>query len=306
MSIGPRDFVISYNQLYGLYNPVYTVIPMITSPPPPSSSMLYNEYKLLNYEYHSKRLKQIISEVDEEFDSIILKECKNEIITKINESERKNNKYGYGLITICCHSDEYDNINCKSLYSPSLGYNYYNDNADDRSYTYIADMFMHIRKNPILKACSWPEERIYVEKQKDAKSIETILYHEHNDDYILTEGLTSNLYCLDNKGENLYTASSNLALPGSMGYIVESVCRSTGINVINEAISLSKIVNEEFDLFLTSATKPVQKLSCLIHPNKATKTNLPSHESISGKSINQIRVSVLQEIKKRFTNCAPL
>jgi branched-subunit amino acid aminotransferase/4-amino-4-deoxychorismate lyase len=167
-------------------------------------------------------------------------------------------------------------------------------------------MFMHIRKNPILKACSWPEERIYIEKQKDNKSIETILYHEHNNDYILTEGLTSNLYCLDNKGKKLYTASSNLALPGSMGYIVESVCRSMGVDVIDEAICLSKLVNEEFDLFLTSATKPVQKLSLLIHPNKVTKTILPSHESISGKTINSIRIAVLEEIKKRFTNAATL
>jgi hypothetical protein len=91
-----------------------------------------------------------------------------------------------------------------------------------------------------------------------------------------------------------------------MGYIVESVCRSIGIDVINEALPLSDIVKEGFDLFLTSATKPVQKLTTLIHPNKVTRTDLPSHESLGGKSIRKIRMSVLDEIRKRFKNARPI
>jgi hypothetical protein len=104
----------------------------------------------------------------------------------------------------------------------------------------------------------------------------------------------------------LYTAPSSLALPGSMGYIVEYVCNLMNINVIYEALTLSTIVNEQFDVFLTSATKPVQKLTHLIHPNRSTIIKLPSYESNSGNIIYEIRKNVLNEIKQRFKNSLPL
>jgi len=105
MSISPRDFVISYNRLYESYHPLYTVIPIITTQSSSSSSSLYNEYKLLDYEYHSNRLKKIINtnsnvynndnaidDNDNSIDDIILTSCKNEIKKKIKKKNKYNNE----------------------------------------------------------------------------------------------------------------------------------------------------------------------------------------------------------------------
>lgn len=304
MNISPKDFVISYNQLYGVYKPVYTVIPFI-SKPSSSSSILDNEYKLLDYNYHSIRLKQILlNDNDNDFNKKVLEVCKNEIMSKIDNNNSNDNSYG--LMTICCHNDN-NNIYCKSLLSLSLGYNFNNIDYCNNNNDYIADMFLHKRNNPMIKACSWPEERLYIEKQKNISSIETLLYYNTRDnDCFITEGLTTNVYCFDHKDMKLYTAPKSLVLSGSMGYIVESVCNSMNVEVIHKAVKLSTIIDKEFDIFLTSATKPVQKLTHLIHPNRLTITKLPSHESNSGKKIYEIRKNVLNEIKERFKNALPL
>jgi predicted GIY-YIG superfamily endonuclease len=159
-----------------------------------------------------------------------------------------------------------------------------------------------------IKKYTWEKVRGYVWCRIDYKNPVKIdnMILERTISYDEMDEKIKQLYCLDNKKMKLYTAPSSLALPGSMGYIVEYVCNLMNINVIYEALTLSTIVNEQFDVFLTSATKPVQKLTHLIHPNRSTIIKLPSYESNSGNIIYEIRKNVLNEIKQRFKNSLPL
>jgi branched-subunit amino acid aminotransferase/4-amino-4-deoxychorismate lyase len=206
MTMKPREFVVR-NDL-NLRNCVYTVAPVMNG-------------RIMDLPYHMKRL-EYNQRLKCDMASLLLPPLVYGLILKaILSVFRSSSGTRDGLLTICLGQNN-ENLEWEAdalLFPQSSDFLFHSANqklvVDVQNYQRIGD--------PRIKACSWPQERKPLEAQRLSQAAETILCKQHQDKrnlLELTEGLTSNLFVVENGA--LVTAPDDQALPGSMARLVVS------------------------------------------------------------------------------------
>lgn len=278
----PRDFVISRDCAFK--NCVYTVIPVIND-------------RILDLPFHLQRLEQ-------SFPYIGTKE-RYEIRDLVADSclkQFQNDDISNGLLTICLglkgltdeteisdnknsdrknksrrYQDKISRINDSDMFeSDSLLYPMSADFLSLNLSKLIVDIKEYTRRNPKMKASSWPLERVPLEI-RGTPAIETIMYRKSkrldtvlgsNDsstdkssidrsEIYFTEGLTSNFFVCQN--DHLITAPEEVTLTGSMARLVAATAESLGIKIERKMPEFSFSEPSSWNgAFITSATKPIR------------------------------------------------
>ena len=253
----PKEFVSTFGSqhLHG----VYTVIPTIIQ---------NEEYKLLDLEYHQERLMSSLETLlslhnhplDCSLDGInsMIRDCIKQDDSIVDS---------YGITTICLGVDALSNsLIAKNMFSTNDGCNYhsmyqkYNENNDETSF--VVNTCVYERTLPQVKSCSWPIDRIPLEANRLRDYSETIICSAAHNDLVLKEGLVSNLFFIR---ENKLLTSSYPVLSGSMAKLVIQIAQQNGFTVEYTELS-SAILQSNYaqGAFLTSATKPMQRISGIV------------------------------------------
>lgn len=119
------------------------------------------------------------------------------------------------------------------------------------------------RRQPRVKNTSWYTKRKPIEASRMEGTSETILLDiDSNGDHLILEGLVTNVFVVT-KDLKVYTAPSNLVLPGSMRKLVLLAGVHLGISVLETSPKLEDF--REFEAaFLTNARRlltPVQSIN---------------------------------------------
>ena len=107
------------------------------------------------------------------------------------------------------------------------------------------DVYLFVRLNPSAKSCGWTEDRKFIEKERSAGSVETLLCKlikrsdGQEEDCALLEGLTSNLVVIE-EGGVLVTAVDQV-LPGSVLDLLMRECAAdAALSIRREAPRVSR------------------------------------------------------------------
>lgn len=323
----PREFVSTFSKSHA--PAVYTVIPTIIQPRKRS-------FNLLALPFHLARLQSSLSHLSVQSSSAsiptnhfprlltaanVLNSIKASFSATFEGETVSNSKLSlfdnvssmHGIVTVVAGytgsdyiHDEYldHNFQIHSLISPKIGYDFESKMSDLP--TIYADLQFFVRSNPAAKDCFWTIERLSMEenrRKKQAESLYTlsetiIARYDNNNEFILTEGLTSSLHLLscDSSTPTLTICPSDLALEGSMGQCIAIACKQLGIDVIKSAIPLHEIYNhinikrKTKALFLSSATKPLQRVEIVA----SSGLNIPFHSDSSMTDMNHLH-TILQK-----------
>jgi branched-subunit amino acid aminotransferase/4-amino-4-deoxychorismate lyase len=208
----PRDFVVNCNQ--NLRACVYTVIPI-------------SQRRLLDAPYHFHRLKESYSLLSDceakslsaKVDEVVLHSI---ISSLVNFSSDINN----AVMTVCLGNDNKHDIVASSLCTALPPYTHQDGGV-------TVDMHLYSRiTDPLVKAASWPEERVPIEKLKCKQAVESIICKKSKEGGVFqaTEGLVSNFFVVSSS-DTLITAPKGEVLEGSMQRLVLATAETLGIAI---------------------------------------------------------------------------
>lgn len=158
-----------------------------------------------------------------------------------------------GLLTVCFGESIFNGeLEFRSFWS-------YDQSPFKKDTLVDVDVQLFQRKIPQVKDCRWPIERRVLESNRPCWIGETLLSRP---DGSITEGLVSNVFCVDEQDRIITTASPSTCLSGSMSRLVRATCSHMEVPVCYSAVDLKA---ETVDgAFLTSATKPITGISSVL------------------------------------------
>eukprot|EP01038_Epipyxis_sp_PR26KG_P009197 gene9197-12405_t len=231
----------------------------------------------------------------------------DEIVEKVKIIKNKNDESN-GAVALCFGKYEKANEQFTYKYFDLSQPSYLN--IIPKKQHFIVDFQMHKRLYPTAKYTSWLIERKPLEMNTHFLSSETIIYHDtyetknennslFSDSMIITEGLKTNIFFIDNNN-NIITSPSSLILSGSMAKIVKAICQLNNINIIEKEIQLS-LFDQWKGAFLTSSTKGIQMIDELIIPiaNNYDISQLKNIESYN-KNNNNNKITVKNNNNKIY------
>ena len=293
----PRQFVTDFHRRHP--HSLYTVIPLHISEDGDGGGE--RVAKLLNFGFHARRLV-----ADE---SVVIRHVEK----RIRESGLGEKAFT-GVATICNsnggHSDTGAEIDV--LLTEMVCIDYKRALLAKGTVTgtpfpppFAVNMSPHSRSLPALKSCSWPEERLSIERQRDILSKSKALPYGINDTVLireargtaLLEGLTSSLLLLSHDMQSgateLSLAVEGSALRGSMSDVVATAAASLGYSVNYNGALLSQLAAPDNGCsavirgaFLCSATKVAQRIDVIYDASGDivyNKLRLRSNEMINEK-----------------------
>ena len=282
--MNPRSFVIQRN--LELQNCVYTVIPVMN-------------HQLLNLPYHVRRLYDSSQLLNPPL-SAALESCSSGTNSKrmssiqlllsreLSSLPQNFNDGGDGLLTLCWGHSRGPTSTYETSSNGVLDTFVYPQPPGAFSSAVgkgvVVDLQRYRRQtDPRIKAASWPSERVHLEGNRPKHATETLIYDDDDSDCKVTEGLTSNLFVVED--DCLVTAPEGAALSGSMAHIVLGVAKSMGIRVDRRCPTFPGMTPTTIPwttAFLTSATKPMVPITAILDSAGNIMQNLHTKNDIYG------------------------
>ncbi len=283
----PKEFVASFGAQHR--HGVYTVVPTFVQ---------RDKCMLLDLEFHQERLVQSLESLLS-FSDQSSKYSLDGIDTIIKDSIKQVDQGdAYGITTICLGVDNSNSLIVKNMFSSNEGCNYqsmYSQyDGDSAEYSFIVNTCIYDRKLPKVKSCSWPIDRVPLESAQLNNHSETIMCSVTQNDLILKEGLVSNLFILH---ENKLFASANPILPGSMAKLVIQTAEKAGLIVEYTELTSSLLQSKYVQgVFLTSATKPIQRVTRIVDLEGTSMYNSSKNEVNINSNMNRLRQLLLYSL----------
>ena len=284
----PKEFVSSFGaqHLHG----VYTVVPTF---------LKREKCMLLDLEFHQERLVQSLESLLS-LSGHSLKYSLDGIVTIINDSIKQDYHTGdaYGITTICLGVDNSNSLIVKNMFSSNERCNYQSmyslSGGDSIESSFIVNTCVYDRILPTVKSCSWPIDRIPLESARSKDHSETIMCSAAQNELLLKEGLVSNLFFFH---ENKLLASANPILPGSMAKLVIQTAEKAGFTVEYTELSSTLLQSNYVQgVFLTSATKPIQRVTRIVDLEGTSIYDSSKHETNSCSNMNKLRQLLLYSL----------
>jgi branched-subunit amino acid aminotransferase/4-amino-4-deoxychorismate lyase len=192
----------------------------------------------------------------------------SQLLLELSSILEQDNGSDEGLLTLCWGYREDSTYNF--LRTDVLGSFFYPQPSGTLQSSMKKDMVVDLQRyqrqtDPRIKAASWPAERAHLEGKRPKGAIETLIYDDNGSDCQVKEGLTSNVFVVEN--DCLVTAPEGAALPGSMAHVVLTIAQSMGIRVERRCPTLPGTTPTTVPweaAFLTSATKPFVPITAVL------------------------------------------
>ena len=265
-ALSPREFVERHARQHGVLS-AYTVLPV-------------RDGHMLALPFHLRRLEQSIDELtgrDVVPDGIIDAAVSRALVPLQDESRS-------GFLTLCVVPTTNGELNVDALFTPS-------DIVTTLSAAkpfdgIIVDTVVYQRGKYAAKYSLWTLERKPLEANQRSGASETVLVEEEDAKTFLLEGLTSNLFVIEN---GVVVTPSDGVLQGSMAHLVQQHCKKSGVAVSLRkpcladsrawtALFLTSKSNEGDDHCCTSnsyigASRPMLPVSRLYHGSEDIMIN---------------------------------
>eukprot|EP01041_Mallomonas_annulata_P009844 gene9844-20475_t len=285
VSLTPKDFLQN--------NPCgpYTVVPI-------------SRGKVLDLPFHVRRLKDSFCarpnqmQFMEEYDDHNIK-FSNKLISALSSSLPDSQFSGLAtiLISITGHTNQLMDSDIKCLFTVL------NPLYNEEYKSISVDLQLYTRKSPNLKNSQWIIDRKILEINRNKTSFETIMITKTKNDFLLTEGLISNIFIIENN--TLITAGNGSVLEGSMSNIVLNLCKSMNLPYEIRCPSLLNF-NTWTGAFMTSCTRPILPIVEMTFSEEIKSTNsLAKHIPngyITFESIDPIILQLRKELLEILQN----
>jgi len=155
------------------------------------------------------------------------------------------------------------------------------------------------RSDPHVKDVQWNMARKVYEALKADDEEEVIMYDE---DGMVTEGLSSNAFVL--MGDTIFTAPTDVVLPGTFRSLVLDVCKENKIAVSAECPQVS-LIDRWQSVFITSTTRSVMPVGTLRFYQRDTAKSLMSSPQVihfeKMPVLTRLETLVREKMKERAT-----